>query len=45
MKMYKKAVKKKSTVTESALITNGGLQQLREVPLIDRIKKNLIGNN
>jgi hypothetical protein len=45
MKMYKKAIKKKSTVTESALITNGGLQQLREVPLIDRIKKNLIGNN
>lgn len=45
MKMYKKAVKNKTTVTESRLITKGGLQQLREVPLSDRIRKNLIGNN
>lgn len=35
----------RDAVTESRLITKGGLQQLREVPLSDRIRKNLIGNN
>jgi hypothetical protein len=29
---------------ESILITKGGLQALRETPLIDRIRKNYIGN-
>lgn len=36
--------KNKKDVNESALITRGGLQKMREIPLGDRIRKNLLGN-
>ena len=36
--------KNKKEKNESALITRGGLQEMREMPLADRIRKNLLGN-
>jgi hypothetical protein len=44
MKMYKHALKKQAQQTESIWITPRGEQQLREMSLLDRIKKNLLGN-
>ncbi len=42
----KQAAKDKEAkdVNESLLITKGGLQSLRETPLMDRIRKNYVGN-
>lgn len=42
-KAFKDKAKKKD-VNESLLITKGGEQMLREIPLEDRIRKNYIGN-
>jgi hypothetical protein len=38
------SIKDKMHKNESSLITKGGLQALRETPLIDRIRKNYVGN-